>query len=519
MLAVAYSVVATREKQKGPTTYPFPRESFKSKKKPPAPCRACGSPFHWNRDCPRWGDYQKQNPAGYLADAEDMDADRAYNVAYYLCDQGFEWAAPSLPGREGAEERKPQDGERLEEEQSGVLGTSHEEQVQEAVAYVVQAKSFVASIEEIEDDYWYEGELLPADSPHILESIYEEGGVEDERTGAVREESCAVAWGEGDLAPTNEPPEHIIALPKPYEPPKLKLRPRPRKGPLVTMDTSVLSVRGWVGSEHEPETDLRFDSGASKTFVSGDHYDSLKQTYKLSKGGKMRLWQLTEKSAQIRGHSVVPILTRLDDGSLVEMEAGAYIVEGMTVPVLLGEDFHQAYEITVKRSIEGGTVLSFGEQPTHSYLKKAARARWKEAFQARKKRIQEGDRTVRAAKEMIIKPESVARVPVCGPFEGEEEWVVEKELISSNHDKPFVVPNTIISAKAPFVPVANTATTPRFIREGEALGKASLAEDFFDHPKDEANHQEMREHAAFVDSLCHAAEKASEAGPRSSSTP
>ncbi|KAI3998449.1 hypothetical protein K525DRAFT_214646, partial [Schizophyllum commune Loenen D] len=159
MLAVAYSVVAAREKNRPAPKPRFARQDdVRSKKKPPAPCRPCGSPFHWNRDCPHWNEYIAERKAeGHLAEVEDSDAERAYNVAYYISCQDFEQAAPALPEtRESGDERK---SKQIKEEQ---------------VAYVVQAQSFVSRIEEIEDDYWYEGELLPSDSPHILESIYEE---------------------------------------------------------------------------------------------------------------------------------------------------------------------------------------------------------------------------------------------------------------------------------------------------------------------------------------------------------
>ncbi|KAI5892951.1 uncharacterized protein SCHCODRAFT_02579912 [Schizophyllum commune H4-8] len=137
MLAVAYSVVASREKSKPPSKPRFARrDDVKSKKKPPAPCRPCGSPFHWNRDCPHWNEYLAERRAeGHLVEAEDSDAERAYNVAYYLCGQDFEQAARA-PTEEGdVYERK----------------TSHAEG--KPALYEVRAQSFVSRIEEIEDDY------------------------------------------------------------------------------------------------------------------------------------------------------------------------------------------------------------------------------------------------------------------------------------------------------------------------------------------------------------------------------
>ena len=48
--------------------------------------------------------------------------------------------------------------------------------------------------------------------------------------------------------------------PRPYKPPKVKLRPRRKDGPAGTVGTSVLSMHGKMGSEEDEETDLRVDS-------------------------------------------------------------------------------------------------------------------------------------------------------------------------------------------------------------------------------------------------------------------
>ncbi|KAI4294362.1 hypothetical protein K525DRAFT_151031, partial [Schizophyllum commune Loenen D] len=444
MLAVAYSVASARDKTRPqpPRKY-APRNDVKSKKKPPSPCRPCGSPYHWNQDCPHWQEYQRDRvKEGFLVDTEDSEAERAYNVAYYLSGQ-----------------------------------------------------------EEIEDDYWYEGELLPADSPHILESIYEEEVEEPTRTGAV-DEVYSAEWEAQPVEPTDRPPDDPSETPRPYEPWKVYLTPRIDKKKAEGVGSSVLSVRGHLGSEHEDEIDERLDSCASISLVSGETYDAMKDKPKLHQGAKMKLWQLTDKSVSIRGYVMMPVVIRMDDGTLVRMIVRMYVVEGMTVPVLLGEDFQQAYEVSVRRSLEEGTVVMFGngqytktaqqasrdkevrkevqnvekayigEKPTHSFLKKAARHQYQRAFKDKKKKADQEDRIIRAAEDVVIKPESVSKVKVNGPFDTEGDWIVEKEMIAATSDQPFIIPNTLVNARAPFVPVANLATVPRRIRVGEALGTA-----------------------------------------------
>lgn len=48
-----------------------------------------------------------------------------------------------------------------------------------------------------------------------------------------------------------------------------------------------------------------------------------------------------------------------DEGVLMEMKAESYVVPGMTVPILLGEDFQVNYEIAVTRNVERGSKLHF----------------------------------------------------------------------------------------------------------------------------------------------------------------
>ena len=46
---------------------------------------------------------------------------------------------------------------------------------------------------------------------------------------------------------------------------------------------------------------------------------------------------------------------------VLETEAEAYVVPNMTVPILLGEDYQQSYEISVTQNVELGTHIGFGQ--------------------------------------------------------------------------------------------------------------------------------------------------------------
>ena len=47
-------------------------------------------------------------------------------------------------------------------------------------------------------------------------------------------------------------------------------------------------------------------------------------------------------------------------GDTLETMVEVYVVPRMTVPVLLGEDYQQAYELTVSRHLKKGTTIQFG---------------------------------------------------------------------------------------------------------------------------------------------------------------
>ncbi|KAL1684830.1 hypothetical protein GGG16DRAFT_119433 [Schizophyllum commune] len=144
-----------------------------------------------------------------------------------------------------------------------------------------------------------------------------------------------------------------------------------------------------------------------------------------------------------------------------------------------------------------------GEQPSQHFLKKAAHHRWQKNFKAKKKALKEDDYIIHAAEDVTLCPEMVVKVAVTGPFTTEGgEWVVEKEMILATNERPFLVPNALVVADNPVIPVANMATIPCHIRKGKALGRAQRVEDFFDKLESLENAEKMRKHASFLSEVC-----------------
>lgn len=124
---------------------------------------------------------------------------------------------------------------------------------------------------------------------------------------------------------------------------------------------SVLSVKGWVGNLDNSLTDLHLNSCTDVTLISSEYYDSLKASPPIQQGMHMRLWQITDTDSKLRGFIQIPIFMSTDDGVIIESEAEAYIVPGMTVPILLGEDYQLTYEVGVTRNVEEGPQVHFGK--------------------------------------------------------------------------------------------------------------------------------------------------------------
>jgi hypothetical protein len=112
---------------------------------------------------------------------------------------------------------------------------------------------------------------------------------------------------------------------------------------------TVLSIHnGCLGTLSSSHVQLRLDSGADITLISRDCYKALEHWSKLQKGMKLSLFELT-KQAKILGFINLQIFMPMADGRVLEFVKEAYIIPGMNVPVLLGEDFQVNYEVSVLR--------------------------------------------------------------------------------------------------------------------------------------------------------------------------
>ncbi|KAI0729001.1 hypothetical protein BC629DRAFT_1247249, partial [Irpex lacteus] len=268
---------------------------------------------------------------------------------------------------------------------------------------------------------------------------------------------------------------------------------------------SVLSLRGCLNDPNAPEVDVRLDSGADISLISAEYYATLDKRPKLRRGRKMELWQLTDRSSKIEGYIDLPLFLRSRSGEIVGLHAEVYVVPGMNVPILLGEDFHLAYELTVKRHIEFGSTVSLGEtgwefeakgvkrpmypgissNPSHlaSFVRAKLHRRNKNKRWRRSKADLRHRRTALVAEDTRIPPQTCVNVSISCSFEECETWLVEKTMLGDDRVAPLVVPNVLVDASYPRIPVTNTTMKTRWLRKGEVLAELLDPREHFDRPR------------------------------------
>ncbi|KAJ7094085.1 hypothetical protein C8R44DRAFT_645642, partial [Mycena epipterygia] len=377
--------------------------------------------------------------------------------------------------------------------------------------------AYAVQIEEVEDEYWETQGRMPKAKRHVLELVGEEDGEALE----VKEEAYTHAEVEERESSTTE---DLDPPPKELDPIFLRAKRSPDPGDSA-IGVSVLAVKGWVDSLENAPVNLRLDSCADITLISEEYYSSLRNPPPIKEGHRMSLAQLTDQGTIIKGYSKLRIYLLTTEGNLICTEAEAYVVKGMSVPILLGEDFQLNYELGVSQNVETGTKILFRNTPyevdatgiepfpgrsevhaiatgLNTHARQIGRARAHRRAKARRRRrvLRNGKegRTIRAATDYLIKPHECKVVRVEGDFREDKEWLVEMKLLPGSEDSFFAVANTLISARRPMVPVSNLSIKPRFARKGEIVGELVDPEAYFDTPHTAEDLERLRKKTALI---------------------
>ena len=141
---------------------------------------------------------------------------------------------------------------------------------------------------------------------------------------------------------------------------------------------SALAVNGWAGNLMNEHINQCLDSCTNVTIVSSEYYGLLKGAPSIQPGMCMRFWQLMDKDSNLQGFIWILIFMMPDDGDILEAEAEANVVPGMTVPILLGKDFQLTYGLGVSRNFEAEPRVHFGRS---DWVLTAQQVKWTKDFE------------------------------------------------------------------------------------------------------------------------------------------
>ena len=558
-LKEVFQALKTRQRPPPPGGYPYSKNDHvmtKMGRLPPSPCKCCGSSNHWDKECPDWTVYNARKERGALSVETDTDPETEvlYQSAFSVLvserivseqvsvpgdDQDFELAAlriltPVQERRKTMSTARSVVVEEVEDEhwaqhrvkpkaQNTILEEA--EVVDEEVAPVSKKENLRRrpSMEEVEDEHWAEYRSKPKSSKHLIDDDFD---LDDDPPNI--KASFSIRRDDQFDSNLDEP----VPLKPPLEPPPtgtdkpIRLfRRRMRPNGTSAVGVSVLAIRGHVGSLDNAEIDLQLDSCTDITLLSEDFYNSMKNKPALRQGLKLQLWQLTDKDTRIKGYVKLPITMETVNGELLEVEAEAYVVPNMMVPILLGEDFQVNYKVNVTRNVEEGTFISFGsslyqikavvvgrtkdfdrlQKSAHQvghFIKAKSHRKAKAKRQKQKRKFGVEEKLVCASEDYKIRPHECKNIRVDGNFNEDKEWLVEKNLLANNaNDSFFAVPNVLISARHPWVPIANPTDHLRYIRKGEIIGNLTDPNEFFDKPSLPEELEKLRTAASTIKQL------------------
>lgn len=271
---------------------------------------------------------------------------------------------------------------------------------------------------------------------------------------------------------------------------------------LGSLGTRALHIKAKVHSVEMEPVRTRLDSGADITLMSEEFYKSIPGLPKIKEGLRMKLYHLTG-NASVLGYTRTNLFATAIDGTVISFELEAYVVRGMQVPLLVGEDFQTTYELGLQRHATGHCEVLVGRDGRYSIAASSAASvdlgfEIRQAFQtksfvraktlrrAKSKAARGSDASpVVAVEDVKISPGSVHNVRVSAAFGDQEMWLVEKILIGTDTADVLAAPTTWINSASPYIPIANPSPRPWYIKIGDVVGYL-VHSDELDHPNEAA---------------------------------
>lgn len=216
-----------------------------------------------------------------------------------------------------------------------------------------------------------------------------------------------------------------------------------------------------AGSLEDNEVPAKADSGADILLISESFLASLKHPPPTKTGMRINLWELTNQS-KISGYVNLTLFMACTAGKLLEFHLEAYVVPGMSVPLILGEDFMVTYKISVDR-LSSPTRLLVTQGDEKLEILASSDSDWKRGFSVIRRELPGEDMTalsvqtfrkrrkhdrqqkhkrenktaeqpglVRARHKVILSPGTAKMIPVDGIPDTRQEWMVDRITLADN---------------------------------------------------------------------------------------
>lgn len=119
-----------------------------------------------------------------------------------------------------------------------------------------------------------------------------------------------------------------------------------------------------------------------------------------------------------------------------------------------------------------GAEASFVQAKTHQRNK---RKRYKQ-------RVAQECPVARAARDIVIPPQSCTAVPILLLWKDQSSWFLEKTVLGQSDGTCLITTPCLLSAEEPRLPVSNPSNCMYIIRKGENLGRAHKPAEHFEKP-------------------------------------
>lgn len=272
---------------------------------------------------------------------------------------------------------------------------------------------------------------------------------------------------------------------------------------MLVLGSRAMTVSARLQQLNASPTSVIIDSGSDITLISQKALSTLSDAPRPRIGQKVKLIQVTGNTT-ISGY--VPLTLFFDtEAGPVKIKVEAYVVKGMSAPLILGNDFTEQYSISLLRQ-GGETRVQLGDSGrTISAMDALADDLQDEdghAFQvcvrsltssgdkaqARRLRRQKvhhrepRDTRVRAKEACLLHPGFSRRIPITVHFPTDVNSVYVEKLLESpkNNEEFYGPPDSLISRQDPFLHISNFTSKPVCIEKGQTLG---YSRNYQDHPK------------------------------------